>query len=200
MKITYKENPLAATVELDEHEKEIFKLKLRLKEYEEMIFEAHFELTQNEWHNKNIKPRTLEEAVAKACKQLDPEYWCTDELSKLDKRVDELFEHYIAELQDHHGGDCTCFACSCSKCHAEEMLGIDTLKPYPGKHQLHKIESAFRHPEITTCEEAITHLQSQIPFKATEEWHKGHEVRWTAETVQAIEYLRQHQLKLKEQS
>jgi hypothetical protein len=75
---------------------------------------------------------------------------------------------------------------------------VDTLGRI-GKHQLHKIDSAFRQPDVSTCEQAMTYLESRVPFIATEDWHKGHEARWTAETIQAIEYLKMYNRFLKMQ-
>lgn len=55
----------------------------------------------------------------------------------------EIAEHYIdGALQGSHVGDCTCIACTCSKCCAEELLGIDTIKGL-GKHEAHAISRAF---------------------------------------------------------
>ena len=45
MKITYTPNPLDTIVELDEHEIELFRLKLKIEQYEDMMFGAHYALT-----------------------------------------------------------------------------------------------------------------------------------------------------------
>lgn len=176
MKITYTPNPLETKVELEDHEKELLRLKIKLGEYEDMIFGAHYTLTTNGAHGRE---RTMDEVVADACKELDPDYWC-DDGNKLDKRVDELLQHYIEELQFTHLGDCTAFPMSCSKCHAEEKLGINTLGTYPGKSVLHAISHAFNYREgdewkTRTTEEALekltghardyltTHLNTHFP-------------------------------------
>ena len=126
MKITYTPNPLRTIVELDEREIELFRLKLKLEEYEDMIFSAHHALTRRLKGMGSLKAITVEQAVEEATKELDPNYWCEDD-NQLDKRVQELLEHYLAALKGRHIGDCTRMPVSCSKCHAELVLGINTI-------------------------------------------------------------------------
>ena len=57
MKITYTPNPLCTVIELDEHEQEAFKLKIKIEQYEDMIFSAHFALT-NRLKDYGPKPQT----------------------------------------------------------------------------------------------------------------------------------------------
>ena len=188
MKITYTPNPLDTIVELDEHEIELFRLKLKIEQYEDMMFSAHYALTTK---------LDTETTKAEAIKDLAPDRWCTDNTSKIDERVEELLQHYLTELKANHVGDCTCVAMSCSKCHAESVLGIDTLKPYPGKHQLHKIASVFSRwnaetqqhdlPEVT-LDEAIEKLAAYTPTAAWAGW-EAHADRWAREVQEAHQYL-----------
>ncbi len=138
MKITYTQNPLDTIVELEPHEVELFRLKLKIEIYEDKMFSAHYAL-----HTTLDTEKAKEEAM----KELDPNKWCTDEMSLVDARVEELLQHYLEELKSSHVGDCTAFPMSCSKCRAEQLLGIDTLKPYPGKSVLHVINLAFSYKE-----------------------------------------------------
>ena len=129
MKITYNKNPLFTTVELDENEKKELWYKIKIQEMEEILFSAHFYLEEKYFDLKRAKD------------DLDPDYYCNEEdnkKSKLDERCDMLLETFLSELQSNHIGDCTCVACSCMKCHAEGLLGIDTIKGL-GKHTAHKI-------------------------------------------------------------
>lgn len=48
-------------------------------------------------------------------------------LSALDERTNMLHESYLEDLNGWHVGDCTCVPCSCGKCHAENLVGVDTL-------------------------------------------------------------------------
>lgn len=188
MKITYTPNPLDTIVELNEHEMDIFRLKLKLEIYEDKMFSAHYALTTK---------LDTEVAKAEAVKELDPAKWCTDEKSKVDERVGELLEHYLEELKGTHVGDCTCVPCSCSKCHVERVFGIDTLKPFPGKHPMHHIASAFSRwnpetkehdgPEVS-LDEAIEKLASYKPNASWAGW-EAHADRWTREAKSAHDYL-----------
>ena len=207
MKITYNKNPLFTTIELDEHEKEIFRYKILVNELEEMIHEAHFTLTNHDWWNSSIskdgkdKPmRTHQDTMKEAMGALDPEYWCGDVKgqSKLDARVDELLNYHLNELQSSHGGDCTCVACSCCKCHAEGLLGTDTLSGL-GKHKAYKILSAFGgYKNDKTLDEALAHLRDYVvgPFTGqkgfTEESWNGYRPRWESEYKAAYEWLQEY--------
>ena len=146
MKITYTPNPLNTVVELEPHEIELLRLRLKIEQYEEMIFSAHHALTAGLDKDK---------ASAEAAETLDPNHWCCDEPSRLDGRVDELLQHYLDELRGAHAGDCTAFAAPCLKCHAEDLLGIDTLVPYPGKAALHRIHTTFSRWDPTTKEHSL---------------------------------------------
>jgi hypothetical protein len=185
MKITYHKNPLYSTVELDEQDKKELWLKIKLEEMEERLFDVHFNLQEGEHFD-------LESARNSA----DPEYYCTDEKSPIDKRCDQLLEHYITELQSSHCGDCTCVACSCSKCHAESLLGINTT-PGLEKHAASKINGAFGKDNVKSIDEAIDYLANyeiNPDHYTSEAWKKlgGHEQyvpRWMAEAKFAHDWL-----------
>jgi hypothetical protein len=145
MKITYTPNPLETKVELEDHEKELLRLKIKIEIYEDMLFDAHYVLKHSIHDRGPLKAVTLDEAVAEAIKQLNPDKWCTDETSPVDAHVEKLLRHYLEELKSSHHGDCTSFPASCSKCLAEEKLGINTLGAYPGKSILHSIFVAFNY-------------------------------------------------------
>lgn len=132
MKITYTPNPLNTIIELDEHEQKELWYKIKVNEMEEMLSMAEHYVTE--------KYLNLDEAR----EQLDSSYYFADDSgkSKLDERCDTLLEHFLQELKSNHIGDCTCIACSCSKCHAESILGIDTI-PGLSKYTGHNIRNAF---------------------------------------------------------
>jgi hypothetical protein len=155
MKITYTPNPLNTIVELDDHEKQILWYKVKIIEMENAITNAYFHLRDGQHFN-------LEEAK----KDVNLEYFIgeDDEISEIDKHVTILVEYYIQDLQYNHDGNCTCFACSCLKCHAESLLGIDTI-PGLGKHMARKIRNAFVYKDgdtfkERTMEEAIEILKN----------------------------------------
>ena len=150
MNIVYTENPLCTRVELDAHESKNFWNLLKMAEMEELLFDAHFHMQDDRWQD-----------LEKARRAVDPDYYMDEDdgkSTKLDQRVQTLHEYYVADLLSSHGGDCTCFPASCSKCHAESMLGIDTI-PGMGKHIGNYVFSIFGKPEVTTCTQAIEVLQ-----------------------------------------
>ncbi len=189
MKITYTYNPLATIVELDEHEIEVFKLKIKIEVLEEAVFGAQYHLGMNPYAKD-----TFDVEAAKQDLLYDEE--------KTDARVQKLLNHYLKELKSEHVGDCICVAMSCSKCHAESLLGIDTLAPYPGKHVMYHIASAFSRwnpdtkqhdrPEVS-LDEAIEKLANYDP-KPGPAWDNiadffSHVPRWKAEAKAAHDYL-----------
>jgi hypothetical protein len=198
VKITYTPNPLNTVVELDEHEKRELWHTLRFNEMLDMLFSVHYEMTC-----KKEGPD-----FERIKREVDPDYYLNDDegtpdKTKLDKRCDELLEHYLEELKGSHIGDCTCFAMSCSKCHAESMLGIDTIKGL-GKHPGHKIQSAFSYREgdvwkERTIEEALEYLRNYDPKPTSDSgWDKvggfeAHVPRWKSEAKIAYEWLLEYQ-------
>lgn len=209
MEIIWADNPLRTVVKLDEREKKELWYKLKVEELQEMIHSAYFALTHVEWSNKNIKPTTMEDAVKEAVSDLDPEYWCSDDKSKLDQRIDEMHAYYVADLQGWHIGDCTCVACSCTKCHAEGLLGIDTIKGL-GKHSAHKVDGAFRVGEdrklnctIDEALEKLRHPKYEPPTdpERLKAWggvggYEKHIPRWKEENAHAITWLETYRDKL----
>lgn len=143
MKITYTPNPLETIVELDEHEIEALRLKLKLEQYEDMMFSAHFAITDRLQDRGSLKALSIEEALAEARGVLDPDRWCSDGASKVDQLVEERLRYYLEELKGAHSGDCTASPSPCVKCHAEQALGIDTLGPGASKAVLHSVHCAF---------------------------------------------------------
>jgi hypothetical protein len=178
MKIIYNKNPLRTTVELDEIEKKEFWYKIKINEMTNLLYEAHF---------------FLEENLEKVKKAVDPEYY-SSENNELDKRCDLLLEQYLNDLQDIHVGDCTCVAMSCSKCHAESILGIDTI-PGLKKHSSYKIDGAFGKNNEKTIEEAIESLKNyKVNIENPKEWDRlgGYEQyipRWMEEAKDAHDWL-----------
>ncbi len=190
MKITYNENPLRTVVELDDHDRQIFWFKLKVEELQDRLYDVHFNLTEGKYFN-----------IDHARKVADPDYYIQEddgEKTPIDKRVDRLLESHTEELQGVHCGDCICVACSCMKCHAEGILGIDTLKPSPGCHALHKIDAAFSTGR--SLAEAIAHLRDhKIDRQKPEDWksftqeqYESHVPRWEAEQTAAYEYLKKY--------
>jgi hypothetical protein len=191
---------MCTAVELDEHEKRELWNKIRFDEMLELLFSAHYELTKKEGPD-----------LVRLAKEVDPEYYLNEEedgkKTPLDVRVDMLLQHYLDELMGAHMGDCTCIACSCSKCHAETVLGIDTIKGL-GKHEGHKISSAFSYKDgdvwkERTLPEVLEILRDYDPKQtdpsADASWARvggfeSHVPRWQEEVSRAIHWLEKYQM------
>jgi len=182
VKINYTQNPLATTIELNEVEKKELWYKVKVEELKERLFMAYFRLSDGD--------------IDSAKSELDPKYYSEDAGGKtpIDARVDELYGWYLSELSEGvHGGDCTCSACACPKCHAEQLIGIDTM-PGLGKHSASKIIHAFTDTR-TTAKDVVAHLRNN-PIKVTEDWHRAHINRWTTEQAAAIDWLENYRINI----
>ena len=193
MKITYDENPLNTIIELDEHDTEVLWLKIKIDQMTWLLHGAHFYLTEREGKYNNFD-------LNRARQECDPDYLYNEEggkeNSKIDQRVDEIMEYYVDALKNAHCGDCTCVAMSCDKCHAEDLLGINTTKRL-GQHEGSSIFEAFGEgPENDwtkqrSIDEAIVHLENFDPTADWEGW-EAHADRWKAEAASAAEWLKKY--------
>lgn len=191
MKITYKPNPLDTTIELDDHEKQILWYKIMVKELTDALYGAHFRLQEGQFYD-----------VEKAKKEVDPDYYFgetdDDSDSPLHKRVTQLHEWYLAELAGYHMGDCTCFAASCGKCIAEDLVGVNTIAGL-GKHSAYKIDNA-----MTECNgdtnAALEYLKNYNPkisdaYKGKEALWYEHLPRWKKEAESAYKWFKEYKEK-----
>lgn len=186
MKITYNKNPLWTTVELNETEQKELWYKVKIKEMEELLFEAYFNLRDGKHYD-----------LDKARKAVEPDYYMTGEEgdeNNIDKRCDEMVQWYVSELKGNHVGDCTCVACSCLKCHAEDLIGINTIKGL-GKHSAYKIQAAFGKNNEKTIDEALDYLKKYNPQKGAG-WERFSQAdfdqyvpRWKSEARHAYDWL-----------
>ena len=187
MKITYKENPLETTVELDDSETQALWYKIKINEMDEMLTSAFFSLEEGKRFD-----------LASARRAVDLSYFCSendDTKSPLDERCDLLLNLYIDSLKGTHVGDCTCMPCGCVKCFAESLLEIDTT-PGLGKHEASKIFNAFGKEGMTidTLIESLTNFNSSPERFQGQGWEKlgGYEQylpRWIAEQKNAHDWL-----------
>lgn len=97
------------------------------------------------------------------------------------KWTEHQYPYLITSLTsgEQHFGDCTKVSCSCTKCQAEEILGINTTD---GLSSLHYISGAF--PDTsTTIDQAIENLSREVNY--LEDWHQPHVERWNKERAAA---------------
>ncbi len=178
MKINWNPNPLLTTIELDNRDREHILLYIQTKLYEDILCDLDLRL-KGELGQKT--PLTLDEIRSKVSG------WGRICNMYIDREEVKSYEVY---LQTSHGGDCTCFPCSCMKCHAEEALGISTIQGL-GKHSAHKIMGAFS--ENRTIDEAITYLEQKPSYVKPDNWPTDYEKyipRWKSEREAAIKWLK----------
>jgi hypothetical protein len=197
--IVWAPNPLRTRIELDDVGRRFLWMRLKLQAHEDCMCDAFFELNaEHRKTNRDGTPRTLEERAAAAAKILDLDYILGDEErngKKIDQYIDERAASFAEDLLAEHCGDCTCVPCSCTKCYAEGLLGIDTLAGL-GKHEASKIGGAFKPKdgEEVSIEEAVSRLEDYHPVYLGppswpyEEWQK-HVPRWIEEGKRAYEWL-----------
>lgn len=191
MKIVYGENPFVTKVLLTDIEKLKLRYDLKVRELENRLYDAYFYLTEEKYKDE-----------ARVLSALDPSYYTEEEdgvKTKLDERVDKLYACFIEDLEEgYHVGDCTCVPCSCSKCHAESMVGVDTIALL-GKHEAHVLWEEFMENgnDNITCIEVYDRLVAKGAPVATEDWHVAHLDRWGAEYVRALKWLKSYMFVLK---
>ena len=171
MEIYYNQNPLKTTIELTDEEKREFWLKIKIDEMLWIIADIEFNLDEAYLNVENAR------------KAANLKYILNKE-NGLDKKIDHWFEIYYGALQDRHMGDCTSVACSCTKCQAEHILGIDTIKGLKCGYG-HYIVVAF--DETDNINKAIEYLENYNP-KIEEGWEQYRE-RWLTQAKGALEWL-----------
>lgn len=177
MLVKWHENPLKSQIYLDAHEKQEIWLKSKLEQFEWALTRVKIDLDDNN--------------IERVKKRINYEYLVGGDV---DKEIDERLKEYIEALQDTHLGDCTCFATSCVKCHAESLLGFSTIIGLGG-HEAHKIEYAFE--KFETVDKVLNHLQNYEVGPKPDTWPKDldydiHIPRWKKESERAYKWLKNY--------
>lgn len=167
MKITYQQNPLCTTVKLSEMEVEILRLRVKAEHLQEGLLIARMYLDGT--FGKANHGKALDTARSYCAEDRESDF------------VEHRLKYCLESLMGTHVGDCTCMACSCDKCHTEELLGIDTI-PGLWKHGGGAIYAAFSHKENCTIDEAISYL-GELRYDRTS---------WQENTVKSLEWLKQY--------
>lgn len=145
MNITYTPNPLNTVITLDEADKKELWYKIKIEQIEEIMLDARMAL-EDDKHSE-------------ALDALDPDRY----EENIDKRCDRLYQYYLESLAEPHSGDCTCVAASCIKCHAEAMLGINTIEGLE-KHSAAHMNSV----SALGIDAALEHLKNYEPELPTD--------------------------------
>jgi hypothetical protein len=180
--IVYTENPLAQKILIDEKEREILRLKIRVEDLEDKLCSI-----SNILDSKKSEYEKLTES-RQECNIFDS----ADKEKEYNAFIEKRLQEYDRELTREHGGDCTSIPCSCMKCHAENFLGVDSLGEISNS-SAYRILDAFneRSGNCKTCEEAIIYLKEHPPLVNSE--YAAHRERWIADHQKAIEYLEKYQ-------
>lgn len=185
MEIIWKKNPLATVIKIDDRDREYMRVKIEVDELWNKVYHVKF-LADPKW-KRHDPEKAIKEIIA------------IDHV-KIDKRINELMEYYENDLRQVHCGDCTCVPVSCTKCYAEEMLGINTIEGL-GNHEGYKLISYFsKYNEIDDVLNALDNYKVE-PFaenKAwrnsnfTEEYYNSWIPEWTAQAKSAAVWLRKY--------
>jgi hypothetical protein len=208
VKVTLTPNPLNAKIEMTESAKREFALLTWMTNlFENYCFTSRFYLDPR--CGKNVDgvyvpdPPNYEEA--KFWMKRAEEIWFGEDGNQ-DVTVERIMQddhvkYMLDALEYEHSGDCTCVACSCERCHAEDVLGINTLPS--SKHVNYRLRNMW-------FEEYATPEQKESVRKRKEEFAKKYppkpwtpdeatKQRWAAEDTQAKLVYTEHQRLYKEQ-
>jgi hypothetical protein len=183
MKINWHPNPFLTKIELDEQDKKNLLNAYKVDQYEELLCGLDLRL---DGKIKKDEPITLE--IVK--KEVDK--WgaiCNMDVDSED------FTRVLSFVDDIHMGDCTCVPCSCTRCYAEDLLGVNTLPI--GKHQANQVLGAFGKDGNKTIDEALAVLEADKEYIKPDTWPDsvGYEIhipRWESERKSAAEWLRKY--------
>jgi hypothetical protein len=198
VRIIWNPNPLATVIELDDHDKALLRLRLKIEDLQERLLIAHFTLS------RDGGKAPLADRVATAVAKMDVVFILDDERRdglSFDESLDAELVRTVDDLAGVHSGDCTCAPSSCLKCIGESLVGTDTTAGL-GKHPGAKIYNAFlpasKGDPVPTLEEAIDSIRDFRPtmgpeWKRGEEDFKQHVPRWIREAKEAHEWLLAYQ-------
>lgn len=201
--ITLTENPLQSKVTMTESARREFVLRFALKQMEDIAWEVKF---RNDEQSSSFKPERAADAVTTFTEFEGHDVYPENSFSFWEAfgKKNHL-DSYIHALNEEHGGDCTAVACSCIRCWAESLAGIDTCPG--GKHMNARIAALFAAP-IT--DPKLVAYQAERKQKSDEYWEKfkqekpqeweAIQVRWAKERADLDEYMRKHRQLLAEQN
>lgn len=116
------------------------------------------------------------------------QYLSEEDFELTEEQKEEIYNNYLKELTEEHGGDCTCAPCSCPKCHAESLLEIDTIQGLD-KHSAYKIQRFFRtHSSIDEVIKELHNYEPELQFDGSEKYIP----RWKEEAAEALVWLQHY--------
>lgn len=197
MKILWNDNPMRTSIVLDSSERRWLSALVRCEELEEILGDAHHALdpTERAWRvEKGFSgPRTDREVIERALFELRFNY-VSGEVKYDDRsfsdRIEERAEMFAKELESGvHEGDCTCVPCSCLKCHAERLIGVNTIE---GLTKHHGAAIAHRFAAGKTSADVIVALRTYVPNPTDDERLRLAHPRWVCEAREAADWLERY--------
>ena len=190
MKILWNQNPLITSFELDDSDKQRMLIAHQSREYVSLLCSIEYAFTKL-FKDAEAPPLQIPDNLKEKLKGWREICNMTIESDYLPGWIEEL------ETGQYHLGDCTCQACSCDKCYAETLLGVDTVLGC-GQHELSKIGGAFGYEKdvVVTIDEALEKLNKPVDKIKPDSWTKfsqvyyeSHIPRWEKEQINAIKWL-----------
>lgn len=192
MRFEWNVNPLETAVFLDDADRKLLRMAIRLDAAIDAI----------SYRDLRDSAKTPEDAERYSRYLKNYDNVAFDEVPE---DIDEQVVMYESELQGSHVGDCICFACSCMKCRAESLLDIDTIAGL-STHEASKIDSCFTDTSTTTWSrktltsaEVIEELSKPVSRTKNEHWKNSTQEmwdacipRWETERARALNWYRQY--------
>lgn len=169
--IEWKPNPLLSVVRLTE----VGRIRLQLARATELLTDARVSMILGK------REQDCEKWWSYCTLSRIPGEEMEDTYAWLDRETAKMEEWLVSE----HCGDCICEPASCGKCHAESLLGIDTIAGL-GTHEANKIGTH----EFSSVAAVIEHLQRPIkPTWGTPDDWAPYMSRWEQERANAIAWM-----------
>lgn len=149
-------NPLNAKIILSESAKRELALMIAMEELEEPAYSAFYHAKDCAGIGSTVDGKFVpnEPNFARAISEMENwrDTWFGKDgngdvaegvcLSSADRWLaNERVQMWLEEIDTEHCGDCTCVPCSCTRCHMERLLGIDTLPV--GKHVAYRLRDLW---------------------------------------------------------
>lgn len=156
-------NPLAWGCNLTPSAKKQIKAQLGFESFFDGVYSAYYHLKENaDGPNPAGALDELKWVMNRWFKLTD------DDNKSHAQALEEFNEHaeiFISDLSGEHIGDCTAFPSSCTRCHVENLLGVDTLPI--GKSAAYRIRalSALSQEQL---EQELAQSKEQGAIKAIE--------------------------------
>jgi hypothetical protein len=203
------ENPLNAKIQLTESAKRELALLITINNLmENYVFTAGFYMNPRSGTLVDGVYTPREPDIEEAKEWMDSAeriYWGDDKNQDFTTErclESDLVKYMFTALEDTHGGDCTCAPCSCDRCHAESLLGINTLPA--SKHVNRRLQSMWwdEYASLEQKTEACLRKEEFEKKYPPKPWtpDQATKDRWDREAIEAARLWEEHKRLLKIQN